>query len=329
MEPFTLTAPSEIDAALAAGSNADTKFIAGGTDLIQLLQDWVERPKHLVDIDQLPLDRIELGDGGARIGALTRMSDVADHPELRRLYPVMVEALLASASPQIRNMATIGGNLLQRTRCGYFRDVGFPCNKRVPGSGCPAINGENRLLAILGGSDHCVATHASDLAVALAALDAAVELQGAGPGGGSATRRVPLTEFHLLPGDTPERETVVAPGEMITAIQVPPAAAGQRSLYLKVRDRASFEFALVSAAVVVTMAGGQIASARIAMGGVGTKPWRLPQVEAALAGAPTTTQAFVEAAAHAADGARPLAQNGFKIPLMQRTLVRALTLVTA
>ena len=329
MEPFTLTAPGEIDAALAAASNADTKFIAGGTDLIQLMQDWVERPKHLVDIDRLPLDRIEISGGGARIGALARMSDVADHPELRRFYPVMVEALLASASPQIRNMATIGGNLLQRTRCGYFRDVGFACNKRLPGSGCPAINGDNRLLAILGGSEHCVAPHASDLAVALAALDAAVELQGAPPGGGFGPRRVPLTEFHLPPGDTPERETVMAPSEMITAILVPPASAGERSLYLKVRDRASFEFALVSAAVVVTMAGGQIASARIAMGGVDTKPWRLPQVEAALAGAPATPQAFAEAAAHAVDGARPLAQNGFKLPLMQRTLVRALSLVTA
>jgi xanthine dehydrogenase YagS FAD-binding subunit len=209
MEPFTLSAPGDIDTALAAASNADTKLIAGGTDLIQLMQDWVE-----------------ISDRGARIGALARMSDVADHPELRRLDPVMVEALLASASPQVRNMATIGGNLQQRTRCGYFRDVGFRCNKRLPGSGCPAINGENRLLAILGGSDHCVATHASDLAVALAALDAAVELRGASQTGNSATRWVPLTEFHLLPGDTPERETSMAPGEMITAVLVPPAPPG-------------------------------------------------------------------------------------------------------
>jgi xanthine dehydrogenase YagS FAD-binding subunit len=226
-------------------------------------------------------------------------------------------------------MATMGGNLLQRTRCGYFRDVGFPCNKRVPGSGCPAIEGENRMLAILGGSGHCVATNPSDLAVALTALDAVVELRGAAQQGGSAMRRVPLGEFHLLPGDTPERETAMQPGEIITAILVPRAMAGQRSAYLKVRDRASFEFALVSAAVVVAMAGGQIVQARIAMGGVGTKPWRLPAVEAALVGAPARPSAFAAAAAHAAAGAQPLSQNGFKIALMQRTLVRALTIATA
>jgi xanthine dehydrogenase YagS FAD-binding subunit len=329
MEAFTLTAPSDIDGALAATAGADTKFIAGGTDLIQLMKDWVERPKHLVDIDGLPLDRIELTDQGIRIGALARMSDVADHQELRRRHPVIAEALLASASPQLRNMATIGGNLLQRTRCGYFRDVGFPCNKRIPGSGCPAINGENRLLAILGGSEHCVATNPSDLAVALAALDAAVELRGMPQQGGSDARTVPLTEFHLMPGDTPERETVMRPGEIITTVLVPREAAGQRSHYLKVRDRASFEFALVSAAVVVTLDGRRIQSARIAMGGVGTKPWRLPAVEAALAGAPATQAAFAEAAVLAAQGAHPLRQNAFKIPLMQRALVRALTIVIA
>lgn len=325
MEAFTLTAPENIDGALAAGTAADTKFIAGGTDLIQLMKDGVERPKHLVDIDGLALDHVELTEQGTRIGALARMSDVADHAELRRRHPAIAEALLASASPQLRNMATIGGNLLQRTRCGYFRDTGFACNKRLPGSGCPAINGENRLLAIFGGSEHCVATNASDLAVALAALDAAVELRSEN----SNLRSVSLTEFHLLPGDTPERETVLLPGEIVTAVLVPPATARQRSHYLKVRDRASFEFALVSAAVAVTLEGGRIQSARIAMGGVGTKPWRLPAVEAALASAPATPEAFAAAAAHAADGAHPLAQNGFKIPLMQRALVRALTTVTA
>jgi len=324
MEAFTLTTPSDVDGAFAA-CGPDAKFIAGGTDLVQLMQDWVERPKRLIDLDALPLDRIELSAQGVRIGALARMSEVADHAELRRLYPVITEALLASASPQIRNMATIGGNLLQRTRCGYFRDVGFPCNKRAPGSGCPAINGDNRLLAILGGSDRCVATHPSDLAVALAALDAAVELRSASSG----TRSVPLTEFHLMPDDTPERETVMRPGEIITAVLVPPDMAGQRSHYLKVRDRASFEFALVSAAVVVTLDGGEIRSARVALGGVGTKPWRLPAVEAALAGAPARPAAFVVAASHAADGAHPLTQNAFKIPLMKRAVVRALTTATA
>src|SRR5439155_19819725 len=199
MEAFSLMTPTDIDGALAAASGPDTKFIAGGTDLVQLMQDWVERPKRLIDLDALPLDRIELSAQGVRIGALARMSEVADHAELRRLYPVITEALLASASPQIRNMATIGGNLLQRTRCGYFRDVGFPCNKRAPDSGCPAINGDNRLLAILGGSDRCVATHPSDLAVALAALDAAGELRSASSG----TRSVPLTDFHLMPDDSP------------------------------------------------------------------------------------------------------------------------------
>lgn len=329
MEPFTLSAPVDLDGALAAGAAGGTKYIAGGTDLVQLMKDWVERPQHLVDLDGLPLDRIELTDDGARIGALVRMSDAADHAELRRRWPLIAEALLASASPQLRNMATMGGNLLQRTRCGYFRDVGFPCNKRQPGSGCPAIEGNNRLLAILGGSSHCVATNPSDLAVALAALDAMVELRGAPPPGGSATRRVPLSEFHLLPGNTPERETAMQPGEIITAIVVPAATAGLRSHYLKVRDRASFEFALVSAAVVVSMSGGQIARARIAMGGVGTKPWRLPAVEAALAGAPATPAAFAAAAALAAGGAQPLSQNRFKIALMQRALVGALTAATA
>lgn len=325
MQPFTLAAPGNATAALAAAAGAGTKYIAGGTDLMQLMKDDVERPTHLVDLAGLPFDHVEITADGARIGALVPMSDAADHPELRRHWPIIAEALLASASPQLRNMATMGGNLLQRTRCGYFRDVGFPCNKRAPGSGCPAIAGDNRLLAVLGGSEHCVATNPSDLAVALTALDAVVELSGPA----ADARRVPLGEFHLLPGDTPQRETVLQPGEMITAIVVPAATAGLRSHYLKVRDRASFEFALVSAAVVLGVAGGRVTSARVAMGGVGTKPWRMPSVEEALAGAPATPDAFAAAAAHAGDGARPLRQNAFKIPLMQRALVRALTIAAA
>ena len=325
MQPFTLAAPGNLDAALAAANGAGAKYIAGGTDLMQLMKDDVERPSQLVDLAGLPLDHVEITEEGARIGALVPMSDAADHPELRRRWPIIAEALLASASPQLRNMATMGGNLLQRTRCGYFRDVGFPCNKRAPGSGCPAIAGDNRLLAVLGGSEHCVATNPSDLAVALTALDAVVELRRAA----TDARRVPLGEFHLLPGETPQHETVMQPGEIITAILIPAATAGRRSHYLKVRDRASFEFALVSAAVVLGVAGGRVTSARIAIGGVGTKPWRLPAVEAALAGGPATPDAFAVAAVHAADGARPLSQNAFKIPLMQRALVRALTIAAA
>ena len=325
MENFTLAIPATIEAALAAAQQADAKFIAGGTDLLQLMKDHVERPQRLVDLEGLPLDTFSMGADGVRIGALVRMSDLADDPTLRRHYPVIAEALLASASPQVRNMATIGGNLLQRTRCGYFRDVGFPaCNKRQPGSGCGAILGLNRLHAVLGGSDYCVATHASDLAVALAALDATIEVQG-----GNGTRAVPINEFYVLPANTPQRETVLAPGEIITAVVVPPPGTGERSHYLKLRDRASFEFALVSAAVVVAVEDGRIRRARVAMGGVGTKPWRLAAVEEALAGTTVSQEALTSAAAHAAEGARPLNENGFKISLMQRALARALLTVTA
>jgi xanthine dehydrogenase YagS FAD-binding subunit len=323
MEAFTIAMPRDLDAALAAAQQEGAKFIAGGTDLMQLMQDFVERPKQLVDLDGLPLDEVHFGIDGARVGALVRMADLADNTEIRRQYPVVTQALLASASPQVRNMATIGGNLLQRTRCGYFRDAGSPCNKRQPGTGCPAIRGDHRRLAIFGGSDNCIATHASDLAVALTALDAAVELRGA-----NGTRVVPLNDLYLLPGDAPERETVKAPGELITAILLPPPGANERSHYLKLRDRASFEFALVSAAVVVARDGDRIGRARVAMGGVGTKPWRLPQVEAALVGAPANRDAIAAAAGRAGEGAHPLAENGFKMPLMQRALARALLTVT-
>jgi xanthine dehydrogenase YagS FAD-binding subunit len=319
MEAFTLAAPTDLDAALAAAGSGTAKFIAGGTDLLQLMKDSVERPQQLVDIQNLPLDRMEFRGDGARIGALVRMSDAADHPELRQRYPLVAEALVASASPQVRNMATFGGNLLQRTRCGYFRDVGSACNRRAPGTGCPAIAGDHRRLAILGGSDKCIATHPSDLAVALTALDAAVELRSAG-----GTRAVPINEFYRVPEDTPERETVIAPGELITTILLPPAGGSERSHYLKVRDRAEFEFALVSAAVIVARDGDRIRGARLAVGGVGTKPWRLPQVEAALAGAPATDEAIIAATAKAADGAHPLPENAFKVRLMQRALTRAL-----
>jgi xanthine dehydrogenase YagS FAD-binding subunit len=252
------------------------------------------------------------------------MSDAAEHPDVRAQYPVVAEALLASASPQIRNMATLGGNLLQRTRCVYFRDHDTACNKREPGSGCAALHGENRLHAVLGGSGYCIAAHPSDLAVALVALDAIVVT--ARPGGG---RRIPMEGFHLLPGDTPERENVLDPGELIVAIEIPALGYAQRSHYLKVRDRASFEFALASVAVAADVADGVVRDARIALGGIGTKPWRAHDAERALIGQPWKTAAFERAAAKALAGARPAAHNGFKIPLAQRTLVRALSQLKA
>ncbi|HEX3973818.1 MAG TPA: xanthine dehydrogenase family protein subunit M, partial [Stellaceae bacterium] len=289
---------AEIVAAVARDPSAE--FLAGGTDMLQLLKDDVRRPSRIIDVTRLPdLDRIESDGQGLRFGALVKMSDAADNPEVRANYPVIAEALLASASPQIRNMATIGGNLLQRTRCVYFRDHGTACNKRKPGSGCAALYGENRLHAILGVSDHCIATHASDLAVALVALDAVVVTARVGGG-----RRIPLEEFHLLPGETPERETVLEPGELIVAVEVPPLAFASRSHYLKVRDRASFEFALTAAAVAAAIDDGVVRDARIALGGVGTKPWRARAAEKALIGRKADTAAFERAAAEALAGAK-------------------------
>ena len=286
MHPFTLERPRDLAAALAfraqAGRNdAPAEYIAGGTDMVQLLQEYVRRPERLVSLAGLLDNRIEAGPQGLRIGAAATMAEVAAHPAVVEQFPVISEALLNSASPQVRNQATMGGNLLQRTRCPYFRDVGYAaCNKRAPGSGCSAIGGENRWHAVLGTSENCIAANPSDLAVALVALDAAVEVRG--PGG---QRTVPLVDFHRLPGDTPHIETVLEPGEVIAAITVPASPAARRSHYLKVRDRASFEFAVVSAAVALDMDGARIRQARVALGGVGTKPWRVPRVEAALAGA--------------------------------------------
>jgi xanthine dehydrogenase YagS FAD-binding subunit len=323
MQPFTYARASDARNASALALESGSEVIAGGTDMLQLMKDDVRRPRRLVDITALPWTTIEAGPSGLRVGALARMSDVADDPAVREHYPVVAQALLASASPQVRNMATIGGNLLQRTRCVYFRDTGSACNKRVPGSGCSAIGGENRMHAVLGGSDHCVATHASDLAVALMALDAIVIVQSE-----SGERRVPFEQFHLLPGETPERETVLAPGDIIAAVEVPAGSWARRSLYRKVRDRASFEFALASAAVALDIDSGRIRAARIALGGVGTKPWRAHEAETVLTGAPADAAHFEEAAARALVGARPLEQNAFKIALAQRTLTRALTTVS-
>jgi xanthine dehydrogenase YagS FAD-binding subunit len=325
MHPFTLERPRDLAAALAfsaqAGRNdAPAEYIAGGTDMVQLLQEDVRRPERLVSLAGLLDNRIGTGPQGLRIGAAATMAEVAAHPAVVEQFPVIAEALLNSASPQVRNQATMGGNLLQRTRCPYFRDVGYAaCNKRAPGSGCAAIGGENRWHAVLGTSENCIAANASDVAVALVALDASVEVRG--PGG---ERTIPLAEFHRLPADTPHIETALEPGEVITAIAVPANPAARRSHYLKVRDRASFEFAVVSAAVALDMDGSRIRQARVALGGVGTKPWRIPQVEAALAGASLDPAALRPAAALAAEGAQGRGHNDFKIELMQRALVRAI-----
>jgi xanthine dehydrogenase YagS FAD-binding subunit len=324
MHPFTLERPRDLAAALGlhaqAGRNdAPVEYIAGGTDMVQLLQENVRRPSRLVSLAGLLDNRIEAGPQGLRIGAAATMAEVAAHPAVVQQFPVIAEALLDSASPQVRNQATMGGNLLQRTRCPYFRDVGYgACNKRSPGSGCAALGGENRWHAVLGTSDSCVAAHASDLAVALVALDAAVEVRGV-----RDQRRLPLADLHRLPGKTPHLETVLEPSELIAAIMVPANPVARRSHYLKVRDRASFEFAVVSAAAALEMDGARIRQARVALGGVGTKPWRVPLVEAALVGARLDPATLRRAAALAAQGAQGRGHNDFKIELMQRAIVRA------
>ena len=295
-------------------------FIAGGTDLMQLMRDDLIAPRRLIDLSHALSRDIIVTNNKIELGALCTMAEVAAHENVRKDWPAIAQALLASASPQVRNMGTIGGNLLQRTRCGYFRDVGFPCNKREPGSGCPAIRGDNRELAIFGTSAHCIATHPSDLPVALMAFDAEVELVA--PGG--KTRHLPLARFYRLPGGTPEIETALRPGEMIAKVRIPGGMAARKSCYVKVRDRASFAFALVSAAVGLDIADGKIRDARVALGGVGPMPWRLPRVEAALRGQPAEPATFRAAAAHAGAGAAGSGGNDFKIELARRTVSRAL-----
>jgi xanthine dehydrogenase YagS FAD-binding subunit len=325
MHPFILERPTDLASAMGfraqAGRNdAPVEYIAGGTDMVQLLQEDVRRPDRLVSLAGVLERRIDVGPQGLRLGAAATMAEVAAHHAVVQGYPLIADALLSSASPQVRNQATMGGNLLQRTRCPYYRDVGYAaCNKRAPGSGCSAIGGENRWNAVLGTSDHCIAVHASDLAVALVALDAAVEVRG--PLG---ARTVPLDDLYRLPADTPHIETVLQPGEVIAAITVPPSASSLRSHYVKVRDRASFEFAVVAAAVALQMDGARIRTARVALGGVGTKPWRVRRVETALAGSSLEPAALRTAAALAAEGARGHGHNDFKIELMQRAIVRAI-----
>jgi xanthine dehydrogenase YagS FAD-binding subunit len=331
MTTFELTRANDNAQAIAAAAKAktaqqgaDIRFIAGGTTLVDLMKLNVETPQKLVDVNHLPLSKIDnLPDGGLSIGAMVRNTDLAQHPIVKKNYPVISEALLSGATVQLRNMATTGGNLLQRTRCMYFRDTATPCNKREPGSGCAAITGVNRGLAILGTSEHCIATNPSDMNVALAALEATIHIRG--PKG---ERSVPIGDFHLLPGNTPERETVLEPGDLITHVTLPPPAPGSRSLYLKLRDRASYEFALASAAVVVTTSGGKITRARVALGGVGTKPWRSPEAENELTGQPATEAVFRKAAEAAVAAAKPQSQNGFKVELAKRCLVHALKLAT-
>ncbi|WP_223650841.1 FAD binding domain-containing protein [Hymenobacter psoromatis] len=308
------------EATTAKAADKQAAFIGGGTTLIDIMKSDIEQHSLLIDINKLAL--LGIADDaatGLRIGALERMSAVGEHPLVVQGYPVISESLLASASPQLRNMASMGGNLLQKTRCGYYRDVAFPCNKRVPGSGCPAQTGDNRTLAILGGSPNCIATHASDLAVALVALDAKLTLES--PKG--TTRVVPLLDFYKLPGATPQLENHLAPGELIIAITVPAAAHARRSHYLKVRDRASYAYALVSAAVGLDVQNGVIKSARAALGGVGTVPWRVPAVEKYLVGKPVSEDNFRAAAALAVREAAPREHNKFKIELAQSTLTRA------
>jgi xanthine dehydrogenase YagS FAD-binding subunit len=331
MHTFEFIRPADQAGAIAtaaqsktAQQGADVRFLGGGTTLIDLMKLNVETPARLVDINRLPLGKIEeTRDGGLQIGATVRNSDLAYHEQVQRDYSVLSQAILQGASAQIRNMATTAGNLLQRTRCVYFRDTAMACNKREPGSGCPAITGHNRTLAILGASEHCIATNPSDMCVALAALEASVHIQG--PKG---SREVAFGDFHLLPGDTPHRETVLEPGDLITHVMLPPPITGSKQVYLKLRDRASYEFALASAAVVLTIVSGKITRARIALGGVGTKPWRSPEAEAALTGNPANEGTFRQAADAALRHAKPQTENKFKIELAKRCVMHSLRMAT-
>jgi xanthine dehydrogenase YagS FAD-binding subunit len=328
MELFELvkaqTVPDAVKAqarSSTAQNGADVRFIAGGTNLIDYMKLNVERPRQLVDINGLPLDKIEkTAEGGLKLGALARNADVAHDPTVKTQYAVLSQALLAGASPQLRNMATTGGNLLQKTRCVYYRDTAASCNKREPGSGCSAIGGYNRMLAILGTSEHCIASNPSDQNVALMALDAVVHIEGV-----KGQRTIPITEFYLVPGSTPQRETVLEPGDLVTHVTLPKLPPGTKCVYLKLRDRASYEFALASAAIVMKQdASGRIDFIRVAMGGVGTKPWRSLEAEKALLGKPATPSNFRAAAESALHGAMPQSQNAFKVELAKRCLVHAM-----
>jgi xanthine dehydrogenase YagS FAD-binding subunit len=329
MQTFTYTKAANIDKALAGANGA--KFIAGGTTLVDLMKLHVEQPSGLVDINLLPLDKIEkLPGGGLRIGAMVRNSDLAWNDDVEKDYAVLSQAILSGASPQLRNMATTGGNLLQRTRCAYFREPsagttgGYGCNKRTPGTGCAAMDGFNRTHAVLGTSDSCIATHPSDMCVAMAALEAVIHVEG--PKG---KRTIPFADFHKLPGDAPHIENALEPGELVTYVDLPKPMAGAKSVYLKLRDRASYEFALASCAVVAKVEGGHIRYVRVAMGGVGTKPWRAHEAEAALMGKAANAEIFRRAAEAALAGAKPHKDNAFKVELAKRCVARTLKMATA
>lgn len=318
MRDFAYARPTSVEEAVRLAAPPHARYVAGGTELLNLMKDGVQEHDLLVDVNALPLTVVEATDGRVRIGALARMSDVAADPAVTRL-PVLSEALLAGASPQIRNMASIGGNLMQRTRCWYFRDASMPCNKRVAGSGCPAIDGLNRWHAVLGGSDRCIAVHPSDLAVALTALEATVNTAHA-----DGARSIPVAEFYLPPGDTPDQETALRPGELITSVDVPVTELAARSRYLKLRDRATFEFAVVSVAAAVRVAGGVVQEARLAFGGVGTRPWRSIEAEEALVGRPLTDDTAAAAGRALVRDAVPRQHNAFKVELVQRGLAAVL-----
>ena len=319
MRNFSYVRATSVKEAVQQAATGNSMFIAGGTNLVDRMKVFLDEPSQLIDITRLDMTRIEQTRDGLRLGALVSNTAVADHPEVRRNYPMLARAILLGASQQIRNVATTGGNLLQWTRCPYYYDTAFDCNKREPGSGCAALTGINRIHALLGASDQCVAVHPSDMCVPLAALDAIVEVES--PKG---KRQIPFTDFHRLPGNTPQRDTNLEPGELITALILPPAPFAN-SVYLKLRDRASYAFALVSVAAAVEVADSRIKTARLAMGGMAHKPWRFTEAESFLTGKAATTETFQQAAEIALQGAKPLAYNGFKVELAKRAIRRALT----
>lgn len=321
MQPFTFSKTKDTSEAIKVfTANSNSKYIAGGTNIVDLMKMNIERPEQLIDITGLDLKEIKvLPNGGLRIGALVRNSDLAYHNTVSKQYPLLSKALLSGASAQLRNMATTGGNILQRTRCYYFYDTAMPCNKRDPGSGCSAIKGYNRIHAILGTSDKCIATHPSDMCVAMAALDAVIHVQGA-----NGERSIPFADFHTLPGDTPEKENTLQPGELITYVEIPVLPFAANSTYLKVRDRASYDFALASVAAAMDVSNGIINKMRLALGGVGTKPWRAVTAEQFLAGKKATTDTYKAAADIVLKDAKTYKYNSFKTELIKRTIISAL-----
>lgn len=320
MNPFTYSRPTNVTEAVNL-SSAATRFIAGGTNLLDLMKENLTRPEHLIDITGLPLNEVsETAEGGLMIGALVSNADLAWHPLIEQRYPLLSQAVLAGASPQLRNMASTGGNLLQRTRCYYFYDSTVPCNKREPGSGCPARDGLNRIHAILGASDECVATHPSDMCVALAALEAVVHVEGR-----AGQRRIEFADFHRLPGDAPQRDNQLADDELITAVELPPPGFAGQGNYLKIRDRASYAFALISVAAALDLDGDVIRGARLALGGVAHKPWRDKAAEQLLIGKPVSRDSFAAAADALLADAQPLEHNAFKVKLARRAIIRALS----